>query len=228
MIIIMIMVDRDDINVNTIIIFIVIIVVVVITRMYYHQAVILVIVVCHYYNNHHLIVTTMHYHYFWHHNDYHFYHCRHYYSHYHYILLLPLPYSYLICIMMCIKHYIRIKFIEVCYFLILLCSYHILIFYSLLSYLNYQTNPMQFIVFHIYKSYAVYSAHIYREDNCCADRLTNLGFHQFGLQWWDSLPSSIHEPFFMDRVGLYSSHRFCWLLGFGLIFVIGFTFCFLF
>ena len=53
----------------------------------------------------------------------------------------------------------------------------------------------------------VVCSHIYREGNCCADRLGALGHGVFGLAWFDRLPPSLLLDFSRDRNGL-PNYRF--------------------
>ena len=46
------------------------------------------------------------------------------------------------------------------------------------------------------------SSHIFREGNCCADRIANMGHTMQGSVWIDMLPTELHLDFFRDRVGL--------------------------
>ena len=48
----------------------------------------------------------------------------------------------------------------------------------------------------------VISSHIYREGNCCADKLANMGHSVQGSVWLSSLPAELNVDFFRDRCGL--------------------------
>lgn len=50
-------------------------------------------------------------------------------------------------------------------------------------------------------------SHIFREGNCCADRLANHGLSILGCKWWDTIPPFLSEPFFRNQFGL-PSYRF--------------------
>jgi ribonuclease HI len=53
----------------------------------------------------------------------------------------------------------------------------------------------------------VIASHIFREGNCCADFLSNLGHSVVGAVWLDTLPHAISFEFFRDRCGL-QNYRF--------------------
>jgi ribonuclease HI len=53
----------------------------------------------------------------------------------------------------------------------------------------------------------VISSHIFREGNCCADRLANMGHSLQGSVWLDVLPAALYLDFFRERVGL-PNYRF--------------------
>jgi hypothetical protein len=53
----------------------------------------------------------------------------------------------------------------------------------------------------------VISSHIFREGNCCADFLANLGHSMVGTNWLDTLPGALRFDFFRDRCGL-PNYRF--------------------
>jgi len=53
----------------------------------------------------------------------------------------------------------------------------------------------------------VISSYIFREGNCCADRLANMGHAVQGSVWLDTLPAKLHMNFFHDRIGL-RNYRF--------------------
>jgi len=53
----------------------------------------------------------------------------------------------------------------------------------------------------------IISSHIFREGNCCANRLANMGHTMEGSVWLDMLPMELHLDFFRDRVGL-PNYRF--------------------
>jgi len=48
----------------------------------------------------------------------------------------------------------------------------------------------------------VISSHIYREGNCCADKLAALGHSMVGEVWLDTLPDALKIDFFRDRCGI--------------------------
>lgn len=48
----------------------------------------------------------------------------------------------------------------------------------------------------------VISSHIFREGNCCADKLAAMGHSAHGTVWFTSLPQNVTADFFRDRVGL--------------------------
>jgi len=50
-------------------------------------------------------------------------------------------------------------------------------------------------------------SHVYREGNCCADKLDDFGHSIMGSVWVGSLPRSLVADFFHDRVGL-PNYRF--------------------
>lgn len=54
---------------------------------------------------------------------------------------------------------------------------------------------------------SILSLHIFREGNCCAEKLANHGHEIANVFWWDSLPSFLREDFFRDRFGL-PNYRF--------------------
>jgi len=43
-------------------------------------------------------------------------------------------------------------------------------------------------------------SHIYREGNCCADKLAKYGHAVVGTVWLDLLPSSLLADFFRDHI----------------------------
>jgi ribonuclease HI len=47
----------------------------------------------------------------------------------------------------------------------------------------------------------VISSHIFREGNCCADKLASLGHYSVGEIWMDNLPTDLSLDFFRDRCG---------------------------
>ena len=51
------------------------------------------------------------------------------------------------------------------------------------------------------------SSHIFREGNCCADKLANLGHSISGELWLDKLPEEVKLDFYRDRCGL-PNYRF--------------------
>jgi len=53
----------------------------------------------------------------------------------------------------------------------------------------------------------VISSHIFREGNCCADKLANLGHSMVGEIWLDTLPDEVKAYFFRDRCVLFN-YRF--------------------
>ena len=53
----------------------------------------------------------------------------------------------------------------------------------------------------------IISSHIFREGNCCADRLANMGHVILSSIWLDTLLMELHLDFFRDRVGL-PNYRF--------------------
>jgi len=53
----------------------------------------------------------------------------------------------------------------------------------------------------------IISSHIFREGNCCVDRLANMGHAIQDSVWLDTLPTELHLDFFRDRVGL-PNYRF--------------------
>jgi len=48
----------------------------------------------------------------------------------------------------------------------------------------------------------IISSHIFREGNCCADKLANLGHAIVREIWLDNLPDAVKKDFFRDRCGL--------------------------
>jgi len=50
-------------------------------------------------------------------------------------------------------------------------------------------------------------SYVYREGNCCADRLANYGHSITGTVWLGSLPQSLSVDFFHGGVGL-PNYRF--------------------
>jgi len=53
----------------------------------------------------------------------------------------------------------------------------------------------------------VISSHIFREGNCCADKLAALGHSIVGEVWLDNLPDEVKIDFYRDRCGL-PNYRF--------------------
>jgi ribonuclease HI len=53
----------------------------------------------------------------------------------------------------------------------------------------------------------VISSHIFREGNCCAYSLANMGHSLVDSNWLDTLPSALRFDFFRDRCGL-PNYRF--------------------
>jgi ribonuclease HI len=53
----------------------------------------------------------------------------------------------------------------------------------------------------------VISSHIFREGNCCADKLASMGHSIDGAVWLHTLPSNLSLYFFRDRCGL-PNYRF--------------------
>jgi len=53
----------------------------------------------------------------------------------------------------------------------------------------------------------VISSHIFREGNCCANKLANMGHDITSAVWIDTLPTSVGLDFFRDRCGL-PNYRF--------------------
>ena len=53
----------------------------------------------------------------------------------------------------------------------------------------------------------IIASHIFREGNCCADRLANMGHDIQGSVWISTLQTELHLNFFRDRVGL-PNYRF--------------------
>jgi len=53
----------------------------------------------------------------------------------------------------------------------------------------------------------IIASHIFREGNCCADMLVNMGHDIQGSVWISTLPTELHLDFFRDRVGL-PNYRF--------------------
>jgi hypothetical protein len=53
----------------------------------------------------------------------------------------------------------------------------------------------------------VICSHVYREGNCCADKLADFGHSITGSVWIGSLPRPLAADFFRDRVGL-PNYRF--------------------
>jgi len=47
----------------------------------------------------------------------------------------------------------------------------------------------------------VITSHIFREGNCCADLLANLGHSTQGTVWFSVLPQGHQTDFFLDRSG---------------------------
>ena len=43
---------------------------------------------------------------------------------------------------------------------------------------------------------------MFREGNCCADKLANYGHYVVDTVWLDSLPTELAQDFFGDRFGL--------------------------
>jgi len=48
---------------------------------------------------------------------------------------------------------------------------------------------------------SILSSHIFREGNCCADKLANDGLGLDDAFWWDSLPTFLSD-FYRDKFGL--------------------------
>jgi len=62
----------------------------------------------------------------------------------------------------------------------------------------------------------VISSHIFREGNCCADKLAALGHSIVGEIWLDNLPDEVKIDFYRDRYGLpnyISFSVFCFFFG---------------
>ena len=53
----------------------------------------------------------------------------------------------------------------------------------------------------------IISSHIFREGNCCADKLATLGHSIVGEIWLDNLPDEVKIDFYRDRCGL-PNYRF--------------------
>ena len=53
----------------------------------------------------------------------------------------------------------------------------------------------------------VISSHIYREGNCCVDKLATSGHSMVGEVWLDTLPDELKIDFFRDKCGL-PNYRF--------------------
>ncbi|CAJ2644894.1 unnamed protein product [Trifolium pratense] len=51
------------------------------------------------------------------------------------------------------------------------------------------------------------ATHIYREGNCCADRMAALGINVNGFYWWDNVPPSVQGDYISNLMGL-PSFRF--------------------
>lgn len=49
---------------------------------------------------------------------------------------------------------------------------------------------------------SILSSHIFREGNCCTDKLANHGHGLVDVLWWDSIPMFIRDDFYRDRFGL--------------------------
>ncbi|XP_024630688.1 uncharacterized protein [Medicago truncatula] len=47
----------------------------------------------------------------------------------------------------------------------------------------------------------VITSHIFREGNCCADLLANMGHSTQGSVWFSVLPQTLQTDFFLDRSG---------------------------
>ncbi|GAU46013.1 hypothetical protein TSUD_401350 [Trifolium subterraneum] len=45
-------------------------------------------------------------------------------------------------------------------------------------------------------------SHVFREGNCCADKLANHGHNITGFHWWDFMPPFLQEDFYRDRYGV--------------------------
>jgi ribonuclease HI len=50
-------------------------------------------------------------------------------------------------------------------------------------------------------------SHVFREGNCCADKLANHGHNIMGFHWWDSMPPFLQEDFYRDRYGVPNFRR---------------------
>lgn len=59
----------------------------------------------------------------------------------------------------------------------------------------------------IFLAEPIISSHIFREGNCCADMLANMGHTMQGSVWLDLFPAELYLDFFWDRVGL-PNYRF--------------------
>lgn len=59
----------------------------------------------------------------------------------------------------------------------------------------------------LHLGFKVISSHIYREGNCYADRLANMGHLVQGSGWLASLPPELHSDFFRERCSL-PNYRF--------------------
>lgn len=51
-------------------------------------------------------------------------------------------------------------------------------------------------------------SHIYREGNCCTNKLTSFEINVNGFVWWDGLPSFVRSDFSRNRLG-FPNYRFC-------------------
>jgi hypothetical protein len=78
----------------------------------------------------------------------------------------------------------------------------------------------------------VISSHIFREVNCCADKLASMGHSIIDAVWLDTIPNDLRLDFYRDRCGL-PNYRFP-LSVFWMVFVVSsvyfsvsFLFCFL-
>jgi hypothetical protein len=48
----------------------------------------------------------------------------------------------------------------------------------------------------------IISSHIFRESNCCADKLANMGHSVHGAVWLSVLPPDLLAEFYLDRCGM--------------------------
>jgi len=72
-----------------------------------------------------------------------------------------------------------------------------------------QSKIIPWNLYHRWQNYLDFSrntnfkvTHIYKEENCCVGRMTNISISVSSLTWWDNLPNSIKDDFHHNRLCL--------------------------